>query len=105
MFTAAAQFTPTTVTVSAYLGSTARGEKYADPEDVPMFLAEGNTLVRAANGDQTVSSSRLFNDPSFAEKFPPGSKVTVNGRPTVVISLVRAVIGHPDVDHVRVVLA
>lgn len=105
MFTAAAQFVPTTVSVQTYLGSGARGDKFAAAEDVEMFISEGNQLVRAVNGDQTVSATRLFNDLTFAEKFPPGSKVTVNGRPTTVISLVRARTGIPDVDHVRVVLA
>jgi hypothetical protein len=105
MFAAASDFNVTTVQVQSRTGSGARGPVYADPTLIDCYVSDVRKLVRNGSGNEVVSSSALFSDPANAPVFALDSLVTINGRVTTVLSTTLAVIGDPDVDHVRVDLA
>lgn len=78
-----------TASVETRTGSKAGAAAYADPVDVACFVNDSHKQVRAANGDEIVSSTTLYAPLADVEVFAPGSKVTVNGRTAFVISTFR----------------
>ncbi|WP_151480626.1 hypothetical protein [Streptomyces albicerus] len=73
------------VTVEPYEGSSARGPVYGEPVAVLCFLEEKNRMVRAADGNEVVSSARFFCRLD-AVTAPPESRVTLpDGRVTTVL--------------------
>ena len=74
------------VSVETYAGSGAYGDLYAAPAPVACFVDDDIHLTRDASGVEVVSSSVVYAPASDTAMFPPGSKVTVNGRLAHVIS-------------------
>lgn len=64
------------VTIERFLGSTGHGPTYAAPATVAAFVDQGAKLVRNPQGDQVVSSTRVFL-PSTTDAVPLGSRVTL----------------------------
>lgn len=104
MFTAGDWITPTTVSVRARTGSGGRGPVYSNPVDVPMIVHDVRREVRNTQGELVISGITLTGDLDNADAFPPGAEVTVNGRTAYVITVSRAVVGDPDIDHIKVAL-
>lgn len=80
-----------TVTVTAYLGETAYGPKYASPVQVDGRVEADRKLVRNANGDEVLSETTIFVLPDVGaaravDLFVPESVVTHEGRASVVIA-------------------
>lgn len=91
----AALFTQS-VTVETLTGSGAYGDVYAAPTVVECFINDRAKMVRNSQGDEVVSSTTLYaplasspDDPATAGQFSPGSRVTVNGRSALVLSVAR----------------
>lgn len=85
-----------TVQVATRLGSDSSGDIEADPVDVACYIEESTRLVRDANGEEVVSSTRLIaaidaapTVPPVAGQFSVNSTVTVNGRDATVITAAR----------------
>ncbi|TQJ60483.1 hypothetical protein FBY30_2751 [Arthrobacter sp. SLBN-83] len=94
------------VTVTTLTGAGAWGDSYSDPVQVKGLVAEGNTLVRAADGNEVVSSTRFTTDTVGPDLFASGSQVTYRGKTLDVISVTVAdsgPLGLPD--HITVNLA
>jgi hypothetical protein len=86
--------------VEPYLGSGAYGDTYGAPFDLPCVYEGVRQLVRGADGSEAVSEGRLFADPV---DLPVGSRVTILGRQTWVIT-VSTLDGTRDA-HIEVALA
>lgn len=102
---AMADFTTTDVTLATRTGDGARGPVYANPVTRTVFVEDGRKLVRDQAGEQVVSETTLYDAPDAADLYTSGSKATVNGRPTTVITARRRAMGDPDVDHTEIALA
>lgn len=96
--------TLTDITLATRTGQGARGPVYADDATRTVFVEDGRKLVRDQAGEQVVSESTLFDTVDSADLYTAGSKVTVNGRPALVIVAKRRVMGDPDVDHTEIAL-
>lgn len=104
MFTAAAGFTQTTITVETYAGESARGRVFAAPVQRSVFLSQSRTQVRNSSGELTLSQSTVYDVPDAASLYTPESRITLPGQKTIVLTISVNVIGEPDVDHVKVAL-
>jgi hypothetical protein len=104
MFDAAADFAQTPVSVQTRTGSGSKGAIYAPAVARSCYINDGRKLVRDSAGNEVISETTLFDDPSALALYPAGSFVTVNGRTAVVITAKLQVIGQADVDHLEVVL-
>lgn len=104
MFAAADDFATTTVTVRTRTGSGSNGDVFATGVPVTGYLEDGRKLVRAASGEQVISESTFFTDPSTVATFTVDSQVDLPTRTALVILVKPRLIGDPDVDHVEVVL-
>ena len=94
------------VSVITLMGAGAWGNAYSDPVQVMGLVAEGNTLVRAADGAEVVSSTRFTTDTVGPDLFSSGSQVTYRGKTMDVISVTVADSGPLDLpDHITVNLA
>lgn len=95
------------VTVEPYQGAGAHGDAYGPPVRVRAKVEEKRRKVRAKDGAETVSEATVYGRLSMADRYPPGSRVTLPaGRITWVISTHR----HDDGglggwQHVEVILA
>lgn len=78
-----------TASVETRLGSGTTGERFASAVSRPCFVDDAVRLVRNSQGEEVVSSSRLYGPPEDAAVYLPGSKVTVNDRTARVISTAR----------------
>jgi hypothetical protein len=65
-----------TVTIERLVGRTGRGTSYAAPTTTAAFVDQGAKLVRNPQGDQVVSSARVFL-PATTDAVPLGSRVTL----------------------------
>jgi hypothetical protein len=104
----AAWFTQT-VTVERFLGQAGTGPRYDSATTEVCFVDQGAKLVRAPNGDQVVSSSRVFL-PSSTTAVPLGSRVTLPAayggvRATVLGVALHLAPGLPVPDHLEVQLS
>ena len=100
---ALAAFFVHTATVETFTGTGAYGDTYAAPVTVAGFLDDGVVLVRTGTSEQLVQKSIFYAALSDAAKFPPQSRVTVNGRIAFVSETRRrdgGALGLPD--HVEV---
>lgn len=95
-----------TVTNKTYLGTGAYGEVFADPVDKACFINDSIKLVRNAQGDEVVSTARLYApltdfpaDPPVAGQYAPGSEVTVDGLTHRVIAVARKDAAGPASSH------
>lgn len=104
MFTAATPFTLTTVSVQTCTGAGGKGPVYAAAVSREVLASDTRKLVRNNAGAEVVSETTTIDDPDQAGLYAADSLVTVNGRTATVILTKLAVIGHPDVDHLRVLL-
>ena len=100
-----------TVTLATYLGSGTFNDVFADPVAVACQVEDTIREVRNSDGDQVVSTARVFaglstapDVPAVAGQFAPGSKVTVNGRTALVLSVARRDVGPTSARHVEVAL-
>lgn len=85
-----AEFWVHTVTVETYTGTTGSGAPgYAAPQTVNVFTEGKRRFVRGVDGQQVVSETTVYGDPSLAAQFKPGSRVTLPDRatPTTVLTL------------------
>lgn len=99
----AALFFVNTVSVETLTGEGAYGEVFAAPATVACFVDDSAHLIRNRQGEEVVSNTTIYADPTDAEKFPVDSRVTVNGRASRVITVNRldsGPLGLPD--HVEV---
>lgn len=74
-----------TASVEPYEGSGAYGDAFGAPFDLPCYFEQKRQLVRDANGDETVSEGTLYAD--LGTDVPAGSRVTVNGYTSTVITV------------------
>lgn len=74
------------ITIEPYIGNSAYGPQYGPAvAGVRCFIEEQNRLVRAANGDEVVSSSTITCKPGTSA--PAKSRITLpGGRVTTVIA-------------------
>ena len=75
-----------TVTVTPRTGSGAYGTTYGDPFTLRCFRETGHKLVRAADGNEVVSSAQLYAAPGQAASIPAGSTVEWDGHTTTVVA-------------------
>lgn len=69
-----------TVTVETFTGTSGYGaDTFAAGVQVTGFLDGARKLVRAATGEQIISESTFYTDPSNAARFTPDSRVTASG--------------------------
>lgn len=99
------------VSLETYLGTGTFGDVYADPVDVACYLEDAIREVRNTQGDQVVSTARIYaslntapDDPSTAGQFAVGSKVTAHGRTALVLSVARYEVGPVNARHIEVAL-
>lgn len=89
-----------TASVEPYEGSGAYGDVYAAAvADVPCYFEQVRRLVRDPNGDEAVSEATVYLDPAgtpfvhadgtpgTVPEVPAGSRVTVNGYASTVITV------------------
>lgn len=95
-----------TAAVETYTGTTGSGVRtYAASVTVPGYLERKRQFVRAANGEQVISTTQFYGDSTLAPLFAPLSRVTLDEGATTVISretLTSGDLGLPD--HVAVYL-
>ena len=91
-----ANFYVDTVSVETLTGSGAYGDVWADGTDLACYVADVVKMVRNSQGDEVVSSATLYADPAAypdatptAGQCAPGSKVTVNGREALVLTVAK----------------
>lgn len=88
--------------IEPFEGEGAYGPVHGSPLLVRCLVDDERRLVRDAQGAETVSDTTIFFPPGT--RCPEGSRVTVNGRVTTVItSFARDGGGLPTPDHVEVV--
>lgn len=68
------------------LGEGAYGPAFGVPVDVPCWPEESVKLVRAADGSDVISSTRLWCESEHYEKAAPGTRVTFRDRETEVVA-------------------
>jgi len=94
------------VTVEPYIGANAAGDLYDPPVTRTCLVDDSLKLVRNQQGDEVVSSARLYDLPSAVDSYAPGSRVTVNGRAhRVIVANLRDAAGPAAGHHVAVELA
>lgn len=81
-----ADFYVHTATVETYQGTGAYGDVYAAPVVVACFAEAKRRLVRAKDGQETVSESTLYMGAADGGLFVPDSRVTVGGKVSYVIT-------------------
>lgn len=81
-----ADFYVHTATVETYQGSGAYGDVYAAPVVVACFAEAKRRLVRAKDGQETVSESTLYMGTVNGALCVPDSRVTVAGKVSYVIT-------------------
>lgn len=59
-------------------GAGAYGAVFADAEEVACIHVQGSEIVRSGEGDEVVSSSRIYVDPGVGD-IPEGSVVEIDG--------------------------
>lgn len=90
-----------TATVEAYAGAGPHGDLYDPPATVRCFADETRRRVLNTTGAEVVSQLTLYCPPDT--DVPTGSRVTVNGRASYVISVARRDGGGlPTPDHLEV---
>lgn len=95
-----------TVSVETYTGRTGKGvDGYDDPVTVPCLLSRKLRFVRNADGETVASEASLSAATSFADVLTPKSRVTVDGKPTTIITAAVSTSGGLDLpDRVKVYL-
>lgn len=92
-----------TITVEPYTGSGAYGSTYGAPVQVACRVEDVRRLVRAASGDEVVSSTTVYCDAGVV--IPAESRVTVKGRVTTVLLVSDpSTSGRSKLDHLEVSL-
>lgn len=82
-----AEFLVHTSDVETYLGTTGSGTRtYAPAQTKACYIERKRTLVRSSNGEQLISSTQVFADPTFAALYLPESRVTIQGVVSTVIT-------------------
>lgn len=90
-------------TIEPYLGAGAHGPLYGPAVEVRCFADDKRRRVRAANGDEVISETTVYC--LLGTNAPTGSRVTVNGRASIVINALRRDGGGlPTPDHLEVIL-
>lgn len=74
-----------TLSLEPYAGSGAYGDQYGAAVSVPCYYEGKRRLVRDGNGDEVVSEATAWVQPGV--DVPDGSRVTVLGRTTHVITV------------------
>lgn len=74
-----------TVSVEAYEGSGAYGDIFGTAYDLPCYVEQERKLIRSSTGEEVVSSTQVYCNPG--EPIPLGSKVTWNGRTSLVLGV------------------
>ncbi len=93
-----------TITVEPYQGGGAYGSVYGAPVEVECRVEDVVRLVRAATGDEAVSSTTVVCD--VGTVIPAESRVTVKGRVTTVLAVSDpSTGGRSELDHLEVSLA
>ncbi len=73
-----------TVAVQPYLGPGPAGDIYGPSQDVLGLWIDGISVTTEAGGEQLAEGSTFYCDRSNASVFPPKTKVTYNGRTSIV---------------------
>ena len=101
-----AQLLVHTASVEPYTGTGAYGDQYGSAVDVPCYYEGRRQLVRDADGAEAVSEGTLFADLEHGDTLSPGSRVTVAGRRTWVLTVSTFDDGGlTGLDHIEVALA
>lgn len=74
-----------TASVEPYEGSGAYGDVYGAAYSLPCYFEAQRKIVRDAQGDEAVAEATVYADPGAEIK--PGSRVTVNGYASTVITV------------------
>ena len=98
-------FPTVTLPVATLLGAGARGQIYAPPVDVAVYIEDARRQVRTATGQTVISETTLYDDNlTDAALFKAGSLVTMPDRKAFVITVRRRIVGDPAVDHLEIAL-
>jgi len=90
--------------VEPYQGSGAHGPVYGNAVSVRCFAEDKRQLVRSDTGEEVVSNTTIHCPVDTT--IPPGSRVTVFGRTTTVLTVARFDTGgRSRLDHLEVALA
>lgn len=90
--------------IETYMGSAGTGATFAPAVTRAVVIEDSRKNVRSSTGEVTISETTIFDDPAYADLYAGGSKITVNGRQSLVIITKRRIVGDADVDHVEVAL-
>jgi hypothetical protein len=74
-----------TASVEPYEGSGAYGDVYGAPVALPCYFEAERKIVRDAEGDEAVAEATIYAD--LGDEIKPGSRVTVNGYSSTVITV------------------
>lgn len=74
-----------TASVEPYEGSGAYGDVFAAAFDLPCYFEMERKIVRDSDGDDAVSEGQVHAD--LGPEIKPGSRVTVNGYESTVITI------------------
>lgn len=95
-----ADFYVHTASVRTLKGRGASGKTYDAAVDVPCFARIKRHVVRGADGQEVIAESTVQAAPEWYATLAPNSEVTVNGRPSTVITVMLAASGDLDLpDH------
>lgn len=93
-----------TAAVATYLGSGARGKRYADPVDVRCRLEAVSSTVRRPDGQEVTVSGRMFCFPEAIDVVKDESRVTHEGD-AYTVAVVRKRFGRHRMSHLEVLLS
>lgn len=92
-----------TVTVEPLVGTYSHGPSYGAPVSYKCYVEDRTTLVLNREGKEVVSTSAVFLQ--LGPSIPVDSRVTVNGRESIVIDVKeRNGKGLPTPDHLELIL-
>lgn len=75
-----------TIQVETYVGTGARGDKYAPVVNVDCFVEDARRLVRTTEGEEVISESTVYAAPASLATLAAKSRVTLpDGRKVTVI--------------------
>lgn len=95
-----------TATVETYVGTDGYGrETFAPASTFGCFIEQKRRLVRDKTGAEVISETTLYGEPTVAALCTPGTRVTINGTETRVITASLLTSGDLDLpDHTVVSL-
>lgn len=92
--------TPDTVVIEPLAGAgPGGGPVYGAPVTTRARIDDGATVVRNAAGSRVTAAAVVFVPLDAVNALPPGSRLTVNGRPTEAITVARNAFNEATPNH------